>query len=136
MMCRVMTRAVQFSVLCGVFMVIAAPCADAQTALPEITVSPLPPSRGNFLSNPGAGAFDGKKQESPALDQLNKRLKRTVDETNPSENSPPIDARSSDLKTGVVNMPAVQQQYGKNFGRSVIPYRPGPPVFTSPLGRR
>lgn len=48
-----------------------------------------------------------------------------------------IDARSSDLKKGVVNLPAVQQQYGKNFGRSVIPYRPGPPpVYTSPLGRR
>jgi hypothetical protein len=29
---------------------------------------------------------------------------------------------------GVVNMPAVKQQYGQNFGVSVIPYRPPLPV--------
>jgi len=33
-------------------------------------------------------------------------------------------------------MPAVQQQYGRNFGVSAIPYRPAPPVFNSPIGRR
>jgi hypothetical protein len=37
---------------------------------------------------------------------------------------------------GIVNVPAVQQQYGQNFGHSVIPYWPPPPVFTSPLGHR
>jgi hypothetical protein len=39
-------------------------------------------------------------------------------------------------KTGVVNIPGVQQQYGKNFGNSVIPYRPSSPVFSAPLGPR
>jgi hypothetical protein len=47
-------------------------------------------------------------------------------------NLPPIDARSPDIKTGVVNIPAVQQQYGRNFGISVVPYRPPPPVFSTP----
>lgn len=92
-----------------------------QLTLPEITVSP-----------DGAN----REKEKRALEQLNKDLKRKVDETNPSLNLPPIDARSPDLKTGIVNMPAVQQQYGKNFGRSVIPYRPGPPVYSAPIGRR
>lgn len=36
----------------------------------------------------------------------------------------PVDAKSQDIKVGVVNVPAVQQQYGRNFGVSVIPYRP------------
>jgi hypothetical protein len=131
-------RAILFAVLSiAVSTAVAVFHAKAQTALPEISVSPLPP-KNLGLSPPGAGAGSGndKKQEGGSLDRLNKQLKRTVDETNPTENTPPIDARSSDLKTGVVNMPGVQQQYGKNFGHSVYPYRPAAPVYTSPLGRR
>ncbi len=64
---------------------------------------------------------------------LNQELKRQADQINPSVNVAPIDARSPDIQVGVVNVPAVQQQYGQNFGRSVIPYRPAPPIFTSPL---
>lgn len=92
-----------------------------QLTLPEITVSP-----------DGAN----REKEKRALEQLNKQLQRKVDETNPSLNLPPVDARSQDLKTGIVNIPALQQQYGKNFGRSVIPYRPAAPVYSAPIGRR
>lgn len=92
-----------------------------ELTLPEITVSP-----------DGAN----REKEKRALQQLNKELRRKVDETNPSLNLPPIDARSQDLKTGIVNIPAVQQQYGRNFGRSVIPYRPSAPTYTAPIGRR
>jgi hypothetical protein len=49
-------------------------------------------------------------------------------------NLPPIDERSLDTKVGVVNIPGAQQQYGKNFGVSVVPQRPAPPVFSAPLG--
>jgi hypothetical protein len=65
----------------------------------------------------------------------NEELKQQVDKVNPPVlNTPPIDARSSDLKVGTVNIPAVKQQYGKNFGISAIPYRPPPPVFAAPIG--
>ena len=67
---------------------------------------------------------------------LNERLKRQVDSVNPTLNVAPIDAKSSDLKVGVVNMPGVQQQYGKNFGVSVRPYRPAAPVYAPPVGHR
>ncbi len=114
-------RAIIFATLSFAAVAHATSHAEAQTPLPEITVSP-PPLRGTDVpANTNAGSGDGRKQENVALDRLNKQLKRKVDETNPSENNPPIDARSSDLKTGVVNIPGVQQQYGKNFGRSVIP---------------
>lgn len=123
-------------------MAIVAGAASAQTALPEITVSPpqQPPKsilpQGQSESGEHKGDEVNRGREKQTLDQLNQRLRRKVDETNPTENTPPIDARSSDLKTGIVNMPAVQQQYGKNFGRSVIPYRPAAPVYTPPIGHR
>jgi hypothetical protein len=63
---------------------------------------------------------------------LNQKLKRGVERVNPSLNVPPLDARSPDNRIGIVNVPAVQQQYGKNFGTSVIPYRPPAPVYTAP----
>jgi hypothetical protein len=69
-----------------------------------------------------------------AYNCINDKLRRQVDRINPSANVPPIDARSADIKVGVVSIPGVQQQYGKNFGNSVVPYRPPPPVFTSPFG--
>lgn len=113
--------------------------AQAQTSLPEITVSPPPQPPKSVLppeqNGKGEGAAAGEaKDKDRALEQLNEQLKRKVDETNPVLNTPPLDARSPDIKTGVVNIPAVKQQYGKNFGNSVIPYRPPPPVFTPPLG--
>ena len=55
---------------------------------------------------------------------LNQQMKREVDRANPAVNIAPLDARSPDTRIGVVNVPAVRQQYGKNFGTSVIPFRP------------
>jgi hypothetical protein len=69
---------------------------------------------------------------SRSMDCLNQKLQREVDRVNPMLNLPPVDARSSDTKVGVVNIPAVQQQYGRNFGVSAVPYRPAPPVFSAP----
>jgi hypothetical protein len=88
----------------------------------------------NQNSGAGVGSND-RSHDQQSLNRLNQRLKRKVDETNPVNNAPPLDARSPDTKIGVVNIPGVQQQYGQNFGKSVVPYQP-PQVFTPPLGRR
>jgi hypothetical protein len=40
------------------------------------------------------------------------------------------------MAEGCAGFLGVQQQYGRNFGVSVVPFRPAPPVFSSPLGRR
>ncbi|NVO17712.1 MAG: hypothetical protein HXX10_27115 [Rhodoplanes sp.] len=58
------------------------------------------------------------------LDCFNQQFRREVDRINPSLNVPPIGPNSTDLQKGLVNVPAVQQQYGPNYGRSVVPYRP------------
>jgi hypothetical protein len=73
---------------------------------------------------------------SRAMECLNQKLKREVDRVNPSLALPPLDARSPDTKVGVVNIPGVQQQYGRNFGVSIVPYRPAPLTYSSPLGPR
>jgi hypothetical protein len=109
------------------FVVVMPVQADAQTALPEITISPPPPPRSTDHiggGGDGKGGADAKGNESRSFERLNQQLKRKVDETNPIGNNPPLDARSPDTKIGVVNIPGVQQQYGKNFGVSVVPYRP------------
>jgi hypothetical protein len=123
--------------------------AEEVTRLPEIVIgggsanTPAKPEasatgRPDVVIGGGAAnapARSGKCAEaasSQAMDCLNQKLRREVDRVNPVMNLPPIDARSPDIKTGVVNIPAVQQQYGRNFGVSVVPYRPAPPVFTTP----
>jgi hypothetical protein len=110
--------------------------AEAQTPLPEITVQPPTPRSTDRIGGDGKGGGDAKGKDNNSFERLNQQLKREVDESNPIGNNPPLDARSPDTKTGVVNIPGVQQQYGKNFGNSVIPYRPAAPVYTSPLGHR
>lgn len=117
--------------------------AEDRIPLPEIVVG-APTTRPRQAPTPtqapaSAGherCVDVKIGEEHSLGCLNEKLKRQVDGVNPVLNTPPIDAKSQDLKVGIVNVPAVQQQYGQNFGHSVIPYRPAPPVFTLPLGRR
>jgi hypothetical protein len=67
-----------------------------------------------------------------SLGCLNQQLKREVERVNPSINLPPLDARSPDVRVGNVNEAAVRQQYGSNYGRSVVPFRPAAPVYSVP----
>jgi hypothetical protein len=111
------------------------------TALPEIVIGG--PANHPAADHPTANhpaevdrCVEVEIGSSRAVDCLNRKLKNEVDRVNPSLNVPPVSAGSPDLKTGVVNIPAVQQQYGKNFGNSAIPFRPPPPVFAPSLGAR
>src|ERR1700753_4321295 len=118
------------------------------TALPPVEVAPadlppaqvLPPSSpepgpGSAPSKPSASADPCKADGGKGLGCLNQKLKNQVDQASSNASTPtaPLDAKSPDLKVGVVNIPGVQQQYGKNFGVSAVPFRP-PRVFSAPLG--
>jgi len=111
---------------------------DKPIPLPEIRIGGnQPPAAGNQASSAGMDrCVDVEIGSSHAFDCLNRKLREQVDHVNPSLPAAPLDASSQDLKVGTVNVPAVQQQYGKNFGVSVVPYRPPPPIFTIPMGRR
>lgn len=111
-----------------------------RTPLPEIVVGAPPPAvnlnrdsnggTGRAAARGGGGAPE-RCGDAASLGCINERLKKQVDQVNPPvTNTPPIDAKSQDLKVGVVNVPAVQQQYGRNFGVSAFPYRPPAPVYT------
>ncbi|MGJ4996988.1 hypothetical protein ACQR0Z_21375 [Bradyrhizobium sp. HKCCYLS3077] len=63
---------------------------------------------------------------------LNETLRREVDRVNPSFNMPPIDARSPDIRVGNANEAAIRLQYGPNYGRSAVPYRPATPTYSFP----
>lgn len=109
------------------------------TLLPPVSVTPrqqpVGPGSNNQGTQSGAAAND-KKGDGKAFEQLNRDLKRKVDEVNPTTNSPPLNAASPDTKIGVINIPGVQQQYGNNFGQSAVPFRPPPLIYSSPLGHR
>jgi len=59
-------------------------------------------------------------------------LQAQVNKVNPSLNLPPVDARSSDVRVGNPNEAAVRQQYGSNYGRSAVPFRPSAPTIVPP----
>lgn len=112
--------------------VLAVPClAQNAVTLPEVVITGSAPKPGTHQR-----CVDVEIGGSRAYNCLNEKFKQQVNRINPSQNIPPIDARSVDIRVGVVNTPAVQQQYGRNYGLSVVPFRPAPPVFTSPVGRR
>jgi hypothetical protein len=127
-----MMRATRISLLStiGLLSLLAQSAAEEHntTVLPEMIIggsktSPAAPDKC-------AGVEPGS---SRAFECLNQKLKKQVDRVAPSVNTPPLDARSPDTKIGVVNTPGVQQQYGKNYGVSVVPYRPPPLQFNSPI---
>ncbi|HTH98409.1 MAG TPA: hypothetical protein VL574_13405 [Stellaceae bacterium] len=68
-------------------------------------------------------------QKSTGLDCLNQKLKQATDSVQPVGNIPPVDASSPAVKVGGFNETAMQQQYGQNWGKSVVPFRPAPLVF-------
>jgi hypothetical protein len=101
--------------------------SDAPAPRGGFTIGGISPPQPNFER-----CIDVEIGTDRAFGCLNQQLKREVDRVSPSLNTPPIDARSPDVRVGNVNEPAVRQQYGPNFGRSVHPFRPAPPVFAVP----
>ncbi len=116
---------------------IAGPAA-AQSPGPG-PINPLPAERqGTIIGGKPTGSFercvDVQIGNDGAFGCLNQKLRREVDKVNPSLNLPPVDARSSDVRVGNVNEAAVRQQYGSNYGRSAVPFRPSS-VFNVPPHR-
>lgn len=114
--------------------------ADAQTA----------PGNGGNFAIPGPaqapGSAGGKAspgqtcvqvqiqgQKPNPYDCLNQQLQQQVQ--GESQNSPslPLSAASPSNKVGTFNEQGLKEQYGPNFGKSVIPYRPPAPTFSSGL---
>jgi hypothetical protein len=122
--------AVAVTIAIGTMVTTAPGKAEDRLIMPEITITPSPTP-----SPPDASRQHCVDKNDQSLGCLNEKLRAKVDEVNPTLTTPPIDAKSSDLKVGTVNVPGVQQ-HGKNFGKSVVPYRPPPPVYGGIGGQR
>ena len=96
--------------------------------------SDLPPIYVLGKRAPEANDSCGAKNGTQKLNCLNRQMRRQADHVNAPVISAPLGANSPDIKIGIVNLPAVQQQYGQNFGKSVIPFRPPPLTFAPALG--
>jgi hypothetical protein len=72
-------------------------------------------------------------QKAPAYSCINQRLQQQVQHVQPVANIPPLDASSPAVAVHGFNETAVQQQFGQNFGKSVVPFRPAAPTFNSSL---
>lgn len=115
-----------------------AACVVAILSVP--VMAQAPGAANPSLAEPRGGTIIGGGPAGPTVQRcvdvqiggdrsfgcLNEKLRREVDKVNPTLNLPPIDARSSDVRVGNANEAAIRQQYGSNYGRSVIPYRPPP----------
>ena len=62
--------------------------------------------------------------KAPSYRCLNQELRSQIDSVKPAANLPPVDAASPAVKLGGFNQQALKQQYGPNFGKSAVPYRP------------
>lgn len=89
--------------------------------------------QGSPQPNVGTGAADNcvdvEIGSTKTYDCLNKKMQKQTDGVVRPPTLPPVDAQSSDTKKGVVNVPALRQQYGPNYGKSAVPYRPQPPSY-------
>ena len=63
---------------------------------------------------------------------LNQQMQQQAQGANSTQPNLPLSANSPSNQVGTFNEQGVHEQYGQNFGKSVIPYRPAP-VFNSPL---
>jgi hypothetical protein len=88
----------------------------------------LPPLHIEGVAGP-ENCVDVEVGQTRTYDCLNDKLKRKKDSVVPLPNVPPIDVHSTDIKKGIINVPAVRQQYGPNFGKSAVPYRPPAPTY-------
>jgi hypothetical protein len=105
--------------------------AGAQAPAPPDRQSPAPREIiiGGRPPPPAAGVqqcVDVEIGGEHAYGCLNEQLRREADRINPTSNVAPLDARSPDTKVGIANEAAIRQQYGPNYGRSVVPFRPPP----------
>jgi hypothetical protein len=109
------------------------PPSGASTKSKEVLIGPIPAPSSPPPADNRETCIEVEIDGTRTFNCTNEKLKRDAERVVPQANVPPLDARSPDVKLGIINIPAVKQQYGPNYGVSVIPYRPPLPVYSPPL---
>ncbi len=71
-------------------------------------------------------------ETAPAYGCLNQQLQEIARTAAAPQAALPLSAGSSSNQVGSFNEQGVREQYGQNFGKSALPYRPPAPVFNTP----
>ena len=72
-------------------------------------------------------------QKPSSFNCLNQQLQQQVQGAQGTPGIPPVTSSSPSNKVGTFNEQGISEQYGKNFGKSVVPFRPPAPVFGNSL---
>ncbi len=108
--------------------------ALATTALATLSaamaqsVAPPPADGGRHTT-----CVDVKIGDEQFYNCLNERLRRLTEQPRFSSTDTTLNAFSPAPQVGTFNEAATSERLGSAFGHSVIPQRPPPPVFFSPL---
>lgn len=94
-------------------------------------VASAQPPAGNSGQSCWQVQIGGQKPSPYAC--LNQQLAQEVQGTAAASPALPLAAGSPSNQVGGFNALGVSEQYGKNFGRSDIPYRPSAPVYGNAL---
>ena len=99
------------------------------------TTSGTAPDSINLPGSSGQTCVQVKVQgETPSpFNCLNQELQQEVEGSSAAQPNIPLSATSPSNAIGTFNEQGVAEQYGQNFGKSVIPYRPPTPVFSNSL---
>jgi hypothetical protein len=117
-------------ILCGV--ATSARCDEPRASGDGVTIGPSAAAIGDER----CVEVEIGGEKAPTLDCLNRRLRHQVDRVQPTGNLPPLDASSPAVRVGGFNQAGLREQFGSNFGHSVVPFRPPPTVFANPTGAR
>jgi hypothetical protein len=85
------------------------------------------PARGQSVA-----CVDARVGSATSYNCLNRDLQKRVETQHQAGVGVSIDATSPAPAVGTFNQAAVREHLGSNFGKSAVPQRPPPPVFTSP----
>ena len=96
------------------------------------------PTPGNGPTAPGSGGqtcvqVQIQGQKPNPYDCLNQQLQQQVQGTGQTQPKLPLTSSSPSNQVGTFNEQGLKQQYGQNFGKSVVPFRPPPPTFSNAL---
>lgn len=64
---------------------------------------------------------------------LNQQLQQQAQDASPTQPQLPLAANAPSNQVGTFNEQGLAEQFGQNFGKSVMPYRPDAPVYNNPL---
>lgn len=102
--------------------IVAPPTLDE--ALKPNTSSPLLGGSAQAGQRRPPNCIEIEINDVRTFDCLNEKLETESARIPKVPNIPPFDVRSKDVHLGIVNQSALRQQFGKNYGVSIYPYRP------------